>query len=75
MLWSAPCDLVFSPFAGIGSEGYMALRMGRRFIGVELKESYWKQAAANLARAQAQQDLPLAEAESATAEGAENAEF
>ena len=51
LLWSAPDDLVFSPFAGIGSEGYVALKMGRRFIGAELKESYWRLAAKNLARA------------------------
>jgi hypothetical protein len=39
-LWSNPGDLVFSPFMGIGSEGYEALRAGRRFLGVELKPSY-----------------------------------
>lgn len=43
-LWSAPGDVVFSPFTGIGSEGVSALRMGRKFIGSELKEAYWKQA-------------------------------
>lgn len=48
VLWSNPGDLVFSPFAGIGSEGYVSLQLGRRFLGVELKESYWKQAKANL---------------------------
>lgn len=47
-LWSAPDDLVFSPFAGIGSEGYVALDMGRRFVGSELKPSYWRQAVQNL---------------------------
>jgi superfamily II DNA or RNA helicase len=47
-LWSNPKDLVLSPFAGIGSEGYVALEMGRRFLGIELKESYFKQAVANL---------------------------
>jgi hypothetical protein len=47
-LWSKPGDLVLSPFAGIGSEGYEAVKMGRRFIGCELKETYWKQACANL---------------------------
>ncbi len=47
-LWSRPDDLVFSPFAGIGSEGYIAVQMGRRFLGAELKESYFKQATANL---------------------------
>jgi hypothetical protein len=47
-LWTAPDDLVFSPFTGIGSEGYMALQKGRRFIGSELKPSYWKVAIENL---------------------------
>ena len=47
-LWSNPTDLVLSPFAGIGSEGYVALEMGRKFLGIELKESYFKQAVANL---------------------------
>ncbi len=53
-LWTNPGEVVFSPFAGIGSEGYVALRNERRFIGVELKESYYKQAALNLARAEAE---------------------
>ena len=48
-LWSAPGDLVFSPFAGIGSEGYMSVKLNRKFIGCELKESYWKVACQNLA--------------------------
>jgi DNA modification methylase len=47
-LWSNPGELVLSPFAGIGSEGYEAVRLGRRFIGVELKPSYWRVAARNL---------------------------
>ena len=47
-LWSNPRDLVLSPFGGIGSEGYRALEMDRRFVGVELKESYWKVACDNL---------------------------
>lgn len=47
-LWSNPGDAVFSPFAGIGSEGYQAIKMGRRFVGVELKESYYKTAVNNL---------------------------
>ncbi len=52
MLWSNAGDLVLSPFAGIGSEGYVALKNDRRFIGAELKASYWKQAATNLASAE-----------------------
>lgn len=59
-LWSNPGDLVFSPFAGIGSEGYVALQSGRRFLGVELKRSYWASACANLRSALASQGLLLA---------------
>jgi DNA modification methylase/superfamily II DNA or RNA helicase len=47
-LWSNEGDLVLSPFAGIGSEGYVALQLRRRFLGVELKPSYYKVAVANL---------------------------
>ena len=46
-LWSNPNDIVLDPFAGIGSTPYVALRMGRRGLGVELKESYYKQAVKN----------------------------
>lgn len=48
-LWSNPGDLVFSPFTGIGSEGVVALNMGRRFVGSELKKSYFDIASRNLA--------------------------
>ena len=47
-LWSNPGEMVFSPFAGIGSEGYQAILLGRRFIGIELKESYYNAALKNL---------------------------
>ncbi len=47
-LWSMPGDLVYSPFTGIGSEGYMAIKLNRRFIGTELKESYFNIAVNNL---------------------------
>jgi DNA modification methylase len=43
-IWSAPGDVVLSPFAGVGSEGVGSLRMGRKFIGIELKESYYNSA-------------------------------
>lgn len=56
-LWSAPGELVLSPFAGIGSEGHVAIEGGRRFVGIELKPSYWRTAAANL---RAAEDLALA---------------
>lgn len=52
-LWTNPGDLVLSPFAGIGSEGYVAIQNGRRFVGVELKRSYFDQACANLSQAKA----------------------
>lgn len=46
-LWTNPNDIVLDPFAGIGSTNYVALRMNRRTVGIELKESYYKQAVAN----------------------------
>ncbi len=52
LLWSNPGDIVLSPFAGIGSEGYQAVNMGRRYIGIELKQSYFDQAVKNLQRAE-----------------------
>lgn len=47
-LWTNSNDIVMSPFMGIGSEGHVAIEMGRRFVGAELKASYFKQAVANL---------------------------
>jgi len=58
-LWSNPGDVVLSPFAGIGSEGYVALLRGRKFIGVELKASYWKQAVANCQEAEHESEREL----------------
>ena len=52
-MWSNPDDIVLSPFMGIGSEGYVALRFGRKFIGTELKPSYYVQACKYLAEAEA----------------------
>lgn len=54
-LWTNPGDVVWSPFAGIGSEGYVAIQEGRKFIGAELKTSYYQQAAKNLANAMGRQ--------------------
>lgn len=54
-LWSNPNDLIFSPFAGIGSEGYVAIQQGRQFVGSELKESYFKVACQNLDDAKREQ--------------------
>lgn len=56
-LWTAPGETVLSPFGGIGSEGVVALRHGRRFVGCELKRSYWEQACRNLAVAKPQTSL------------------
>jgi hypothetical protein len=47
-LWSNPGDVVLSPFMGVGSEGYISLKTGRKFVGVELKEAYFRQAVRNL---------------------------
>ncbi len=47
-LWTNPNDLVFSPFTGIGSEGYCAVKMGRRFVGTELKPQYFELACLNI---------------------------
>lgn len=47
-LWSNPGDTILSPFAGIGSEGYQSILLDRKFIGIELKESYWNTAIKNL---------------------------
>ena len=54
-LWSNPGEIVWSPFMGIGSEGYMSLKAGRKFIGAELKESYFKLALRNLEAAKESQ--------------------
>lgn len=51
-MWTNPGDIVFSPFAGIGSVGYVAVETDRRFCGAELKPSYYQQAAANLRSAE-----------------------
>jgi DNA modification methylase len=57
-LWSNPGEVVLSPFAGIGSEGVGALRNRRKFVGVELKPSYYRVASRNLAAAQAASVAP-----------------
>lgn len=57
-LWSNPGDVVLSPFMGIGSEGYESLKMRRKFVGVELKRSYFEQAVQNLQAAIVERDAP-----------------
>lgn len=57
VMWSNPGDVVLSPFAGIGSEGYTALKLRRRFVGVELKEAYFRQAVNNIDGVDRQKDM------------------
>jgi len=58
-LYSNPGEVVLSPFTGVGSEGVGALRLDRKFIGVELKESYFTRAAINLAREEGAEQIKL----------------
>jgi DNA modification methylase len=58
-LWSNPGEVVFTPFAGVGSEVYGAVKNGRRGIGVELKPSYYSQAIRNLAQAAEEATAPI----------------
>jgi hypothetical protein len=57
-LWSNPGETVFSPFAGIGSEVYTAVRLGRRGLGIELKPSYWRTTIDNLTALEAEMTMP-----------------
>lgn len=57
-LWTNPNDLILDPFAGIGSTGYEAIKAGRKFIGFELKESYYNQAVGNLKAAEKESSKP-----------------
>lgn len=57
-LWSNRGETVLSPFAGIGSEGYMAIKRGREFVGCELKPSYWSMAVGNLRAIEKEMSLP-----------------
>lgn len=60
-LWTNKGDLVFSPFTGIGSEGYTAVKMGRKFVGTELKPIYWELACQNIEDASKEQKGLFAE--------------
>jgi hypothetical protein len=61
-LWSNPGETVLDPFAGIGSTGYVALKFGRRFTGIELKPTYFAQAVRNVGGAADQNALSFGEA-------------
>ena len=54
-MWTNKGDIVFTPFMGIGSEAYQAVKMERRAIGIELKDSYYAQSVKNLRRAEESQ--------------------
>lgn len=57
-LWSNPGEVVFTPFAGIGSEVYTAVRLGREGLGIELKNSYWRTAVRNMEALELDMNLP-----------------
>ena len=57
-LYSNPGETVLTPFMGIGSEAYQAVKFGRRAIGIELKESYWNIAVQNLRSAVSKRNMP-----------------
>lgn len=68
IMWSNPSDVILSPFMGIGSEGVVSLKLQRKFVGIELKDSYWRQACKNIDAEDRQgvlflSDQPLAAAE------------
>jgi len=56
-IWTNPGDVVFSPFSGIGSVGCVCIEMGRKFLGAELKPSYYRQAVANLKTAELEREM------------------
>ena len=56
IMWSNPGDVVLSPFMGVGSEGVVSVKLGRKFIGVELKDSYFNTACRNLEEAERSSD-------------------
>lgn len=60
-LWTNPGDVVLTPFGGIGSEVYQALKMGRKGIGIELKPTYYQQAVKNCAFVENSEQLSLFE--------------
>lgn len=58
-LWSNPGDVVLDPFNGIGSTGYQALKMGRKYVGVELKKSYYELSIKNLKQAEEERQIEM----------------
>lgn len=58
-LWSNPGETVLTPFAGVGSELYQSLKLGRKAIGIELKPSYWRTAVDNLTGLESELSAPV----------------
>ena len=58
-LWTNKNDIVLTPFLGIGSEAYMAVKMNRRAVGIELKDSYYRQAVINVKEATKERQMDL----------------
>ena len=58
-LYTNPGEIVFSPFAGIGSEGYVAIKLDRRFYGCEIKQEYYDASLKNLERAAARRNASV----------------
>lgn len=63
IMWSNPGNVVLSPFMGIGSEGVTSMKLGRKFLGIELKESYWRHACRYLDAEERQGSFKLEAAE------------
>lgn len=57
-MYSDPGETVLTPFMGIGSEAYMALKLGRRAVGIELKDTYYQVAVRNLYEIESQNHMP-----------------
>lgn len=57
-MYSNPGETILTPFGGIGSELYVAVKFGRKAIGCELKQSYWAQAVKNLTALEEEMDMP-----------------
>lgn len=69
VLWSNPGETVLTPFMGVGSEVYAAVRLGRRGVGIELKPSYYRQAVKNLETVDRQPDQEALPLETASDDG------
>ncbi len=74
VMWSNPGETVLTPFMGVGSEVYGAVRNGRRGIGIELKASYYRQAVENVARAKSDGEVKVERDLFSVLEGSDDAQ-